>query len=298
MNKEKLFDTLRTDLGTKLIFLEDKPEETVESTLKALWLKASGVSLSAEIALISDLPELSSQQINTLNHLIELRLANTPLAYLTGRQNFMGIEFICDRRALIPRKETEILGRKALELSMEISRNTGRTTIIDVCCGAGNLGLTLAYLNPDTTVFATDLSQDAVELARENACFLKLDQRINIKQGDLLSAFESDEYYEKVDLIVCNPPYISSSKASKLDQEISANEPLLAFDGGAFGTNVIQKLIKDAPRYLKKNGWLIFEVGLGQGEFIMQLCKKTKQFDQVGTQNDNRGNVRVVYAKK
>lgn len=298
MNKEQLFDTLRTDLGTKLTFLEDKPEETLESTLKALWLKASGVPLSAEIALVSDLPELTKRQADTLNHLIALRLANTPLAYITGRQNFMGIEFISDKRALIPRKETEILGKKALQLSNEISQNKKDIVVIDVCCGAGNLGSAIAFFNPNAIVYATDLSQEAIELARENISFLKLQKRVSVKQGDLLSAFETDKFYGKVDLIVCNPPYISTSKAAKMNVEISANEPMLAFDGGAFGTKIVQKLIQDSPRFLTPRGWLIFEVGIGQGEFVKQLCKKSTYFSQVKTGTDGFDNIRVILAQK
>lgn len=301
MNKEKLFGTLKTNLEKKLVFLEDKPEETIESTLKALWLKSSGISVSAEKAVISDLsdlPDLTEQQLITLNHLIELRLANSPLAYLTGRQNFMGIEIISDKRALIPRKETEILGRKALELSNELSLNKEQIIVIDVCCGSGNLGLAIASQNPKTIIYATDLSYEAVELTRENVSFLNLQNRIYVEQGDVLSAFETVDFYGNIDLIVCNPPYISTSKASKMNPEISLNEPLLAFDGGALGTKVVQKIIQDSPRFLSHKGWLIFEVGMGQGEFVVQLCKKSPHFLQVKTQTDRLGNIRVIYAQK
>ncbi len=298
MNKEELFNKIKTDLENKLIFLEDKPEETVESSLKALWLKASGISKSSEEAIKSTLPELTTHQITILNQLIEKRLNHIPLAHITGRQSFMGVEFLSDKRALIPRKETEILGRKALELSNKIAAIKEKVTVLDVCCGAGNLGLALAYFNPSTVVYATDLSQEAVELTGENISFLNLHQRVHVKQGDVLAAFETDEHHEKTDLIVCNPPYISSAKVSKMNSEISANEPILAFDGGMFGTKIIQKLIQDAPRFLTQGGWVIFEVGVGQGEFIMQLCKKTQLYHRLETELDDLGNIRVVLAQK
>src|SRR6185312_15982434 len=116
---EELFIQLKNELNSKLSILKDKPEESVDSTLKACWLTAAGMPKSAEEAMNHPLPELSDNQRNTLFYLIEQRLKNVPLAHLTGRQNFMGIEFLSDKRALIPRKETEILGRKALEISKQ-----------------------------------------------------------------------------------------------------------------------------------------------------------------------------------
>jgi release factor glutamine methyltransferase len=113
-----------------------------------------------------------------------------------------------------------------------------------------------------------------------------------------MSAFEEDVYNEKFDLIVCNPPYISSAKVAKMDQEISMNEPTVAFDGGMLGIKIIQKLIHDAPRFLKKGGWVAFEVGLGQGQLIYQLCERILLFSQIDTVLDNSNNIRVISARK
>jgi release factor glutamine methyltransferase len=298
MNKEELFTKLKKDLQDRIHFLEDKPEETTESTLKALWLAAAGIQKSAEEAMKAPLPELSKTEQQKLQNLIELRLSNTPLAHITCRQNFMGLELITDKRALIPRKETEILGRKALELSEKITKAKGKATVIDVCCGSGNLGCSIASYNPNCTVFATDLSDEAAELTRENVNHLGLTQTMQVRQGDFLSAFENDEFYGKVDLIVCNPPYISTSKVSKMHAEIAINEPTLAFDGGMMGIKILQKLISESPRYLTNGGWVIFEVGLGQGPFVMQLMERSTAFFNIGSETDHSGNVRAIYAQK
>lgn len=298
MNNEELFTSLKNSLTGKLNLLGDKPEETVDSSLKALWLAASGLPKSVEESVKLSLPDLTEQQINVLHGLIEQRLNNTPLAHLTGRQSFMGVELLCDRRALIPRKETEILGRKALELSLNMAREKKKVKVIDACCGAGNLGLALAHYNADADVSATDLSQEAVDLTRDNISFLNLSDRVHAEQGDLFSAFESDEYYGKTDLIVCNPPYISSSKVQKMTAEIAENEPVLAFDGGMLGTKIIMKLIGEAPKFLTKAGWVIFEIGVGQGPFIMQLCGRSENYDQVESVSDDLGNIRVILARK
>lgn len=298
MNVDALYNQLKAGLESRLHFLADKPEETVESTLKACWFAASGFPKSAEEAVKQPLPELTEKQIETLHQLVEKRLNKTPLAHITGRQSFMGIELLSDHRALIPRKETEMLGRKALELSFDIASKKKRVRVMDICCGAGNLGLALAYFNQNIIVSATDLSGDAVELTWDNISFLYLHERVEVEQGYLFSAFESQEYYESSDLIICNPPYISTSKVKKMDQEISAHEPLMAFDGGMFGTGIIQKLLMEAANFLIVGGWLLFEVGAGQGEFVLRLCEDTKKYGQIDSVSDHAGNIRVILAQK
>lgn len=298
MNKSELFSSISNDLKSRLHLLEDKPEETIESTLKTLWLTAAGIPVSAEGSIKLSIPDLTEKQIENLHQLIELRLNNTPLAHITNRQSFMGIELLSDRRALIPRKETELLGRKALELSNRIVKSKGRIKLIDVCCGSGNLGIAIAHLNPNCIVFSTDISQEAVELTQDNINFLNLNQRVQVKQGDLLSVFETDEYYEKTDLIICNPPYIQSSKVQKMDSEIASNEPALAFDGGMLGIKIIQKLISEAPKFLTSEGWLIFEVGAGQGNFITQLCERSQLYQLIESVSDDSGTARVILAQK
>ena len=298
MNANELFDRLLQSLDNKFNFLEDKPEETLDSTLRALWFAAYGIQKSVQEAVKSKLPELSEQQVAILQGLIEHRLNNTPLAHITGRQSFMDIELLSDKRALIPRKETEILGQKALDLSLSIALGKNQIKVIDVCCGAGNLGLALAYYNSNAVVYATDLSNEAVDLTQDNIKFIELSDRVYAFQGDLFEAFEKEEYYKSIDLIVCNPPYISSAKVQKMTSEISENEPLLAFDGGMLGTKIILKLISEAPKFLKKAGWLIFEIGLGQGQFILQLCERSNFYDKVESVSDVSGNIRVILARK
>lgn len=297
MNTKELFDRIKKEIEGPLHFLEDKPEETLDSTLRACWLAASGYPRSAEEAIKHPLPELTEKQINILHHLVEQRLDNIPLAHLIGRQSFMGIELLCDKRALIPRKETEILGKKALEISNNLAQEKQTVRVMDICCGAGNLGLALAYYNPKAMVFATDLSKEAVALTKDNISFLNLNRRIEAEAGDLFSAFEKEAHYENTDLIVCNPPYISSAKVTKMNTEISDHEPALAFDGGMFGTKIIQKLIMEAPKFLTHAGWLLFEVGMGQGEFIMRLYEDTSKYSHIESVRDESGNIRVIVAR-
>lgn len=295
---EDLFIKIKQELGHNVSFLNDKPEENIDSTIKALWHKAIGNSVSAEKATYLPLPELSESQESILCQLIKKRKTGIPLAHLTGRQNFMGIEMISDARALIPRKETEILGRKALEICDNLSKDKSIIHIFDLCCGSGNLGLALASLNSNVQVFASDLSSSAIELTKENITLLNLAQKVTVRQSDLFAYFESEEYWGQIDLIVCNPPYISTSKVSKMNPEIASNEPAMAFDGGMLGIKIIQKLLHESPKFLSKNGWLIFEVGLGQGPFIVQLCEKTGSWQSVTPEKDESGNIRVIKCRK
>jgi release factor glutamine methyltransferase len=298
LNNKELYNLISLDFEKNLSLLKDKPEETIDSSLKALGFAAIGLSKSVAMAAKHPLPELSDKQKETLFDLIKQRLDGTPLAYITARQNFMDIELLCDGRALIPRKETEILGQKALQISLETAKEKQKVNVIDVCCGSGNLSLAIASYNSNTYVNATDLSQEAVDLTQENISFLQLNHRVNATQGDLFSAFETKEYYEKTDLIVCNPPYISSLNVSKMDAEISNYEPVLAFDGGMIGVNLIHKLISDAPKFLTPSGWLVFEVGVGQGSFIKRSCERSQFFKKIESVFDDSGNIRVIAVQK
>lgn len=295
---QELFIELTSELSDTIEFLEDKPEENLESTLKACWFKAAGIPKSVVKAMQEPLPSLDEQQIKVLLQLIGRRQKNIPLAHLTGRQHFMGIEMLSDKRALIPRKETEILAKKALEISNEHASKKDEVWVMDICCGCGNLGLTIASYNTKSKVLIADLSHEAVELANENIAFLKLHHRVKAFQGDLFAPMEEAEFYEKTNLIICNPPYISSAKVTKMHLEISAYEPALAFDGGMFGTKIIQRLLNEAPRFLCKGGSVIFEVGAGQGEFMMRLCEQTDQYFDIEPVRDNTGFIRAIHAKK
>jgi len=298
MKAEELFNKIKEELDLKLNFLADKPEENSDSTVRACWHTAYGFPKSAEEATKLPLPELTEKQIDVLYGLIAKRLNNIPLAYISGRQSFMGIELLADKRSLIPRKETEILGRKALQISISFAREKKCVNVMDICAGSGNLGLAVAYYNHNTVVYATDLSHEAVEHARDNVSFLNLTGRVHVEQGDLFSAFDNKNHYENTDIVICNPPYISSAKVAKMNTEILAHEPEMAFDGGIFGIKILQKLIVEAPKYLASKGWVVFEVGLGQGKFMVDLCERTNNYSQIETANDANNSIRVVAAQK
>jgi release factor glutamine methyltransferase len=289
-------EQLKKIAGT-LTFLPDKPEETPQSTLRALWNMAAGRALSAEAAMAGDLPALDDTARARLEQLLARRFEGVPLAHLTGRQQFVGVEMLAGPGALVPRRETELLARAAIELARGMVAKSGTVKVVDVCTGSGNVALAVAHHVPEARVFAADLSEEAVELARRNAAHLRLQDRVTFMAGDLLAPFDNADFHGAVDVLSCNPPYISSTKVEQMNNEIAKHEPRLAFDGGAFGVNILMRLLQDAPRFVKPGGALAFEVGLGQGPAMAKRLQKVAGITQVTPLTDAHGDVRALTAR-
>lgn len=292
MNAAALYHDLLKRLKQTWSGLLDKPDETPETTLQTIWSYAGeqlpGRSLDKT---------LSPEKVKLLRELVEQRNSGVPLAYLTGRQTFMGIELVCSPGAMIPRKETEILGKVAIQAAHELAGVKGNFLALDVCTGSGNIALVIAVIEKTCQVYGTDLSQEAVDLAGLNAIKLGLEGRVRFVQGNLFGAFESDEYFNRFDLITCNPPYISSAQVDRMPEEIARHEPRLAFDGGPFGINILTRLVREAPRFLRPGGLLCFEVGLGQGKAMLNLLNKIGVYEEVISFLDEKGEIRAARAQ-
>jgi release factor glutamine methyltransferase len=297
MNNVRAFNDLLTKLAASWQALPDKPEETAEETLRALCYLAAGDPRCIERAAQAELPLLSETGWVHLNGLVEKRMAGVPLAHLTGRQQFMGIEMLAGPEALIPRTETEILGNAALEKLEPLILERGSAVIIDLCTGSGNLALALAYHVSQCRVFGSDLSPEAVELARRNARHLGLQERVEFREGDFFAPFESAEFVGQVDTVVCNPPYISSANVEVMPDEISGYEPRLAFDGGRYGTEFMFRLVREAHRFLKPDSWLCFEVGWGQGKVMEAKSKRAGHYRNVQSVCNAEGQIRAILAQ-
>lgn len=286
---------LLSRLTSGLSLLTDKPEESAESTFKALCHLASGTRLSAVAAMRMPTQALTEQEEARLAELIELRLKGIPLAHLTGRQCFMGLEMLASPKALIPRVETELLVRTALGLLAEGIENS---LVIDACTGSANVAAAIAVHRPQATVWASDLSSEAIDFAAANIRHLGLEGRVHLLQGDLLGAFDTDEFLGKVDLIICNPPYISAPRRLAMAPEIAAHEPALAFDGGALGITILQRIITEAAPFLKTGAWLAFEVGAGQGPAMARRLQASGLYSAVRSVDNEHGEVRVLAAQR
>jgi release factor glutamine methyltransferase len=203
---------------------------------------------------------------------------------------FMDVDLLVDRGVLVPRAETELLGATALELLPENAR------IIDMCCGSGNLACALATRLPDARVWASDLTDACVSLARRNAAHTRVADRVTVVQGDLFSALKGLE--GTIDLVVCNPPYISQAKLAGERAALLENEPREAFDGGPYGLSIHQRVVKEALPFLKPGGSLLFEIGLGQERQVKMLFERTRAYEDIRMVANAAGEVRVVAGRK
>jgi release factor glutamine methyltransferase len=217
----------------------------------------------------------------------------------TARQRrfhrFMGIELELSEDVLVPREETELLGQNAVAILREQPENC---LVIDMCCGSGNLTLAIASEIRSARVWGADLTDSTVALARRNTERLGLEDRVSIRQGDLFAALQADELKSGVDMIVCNPPYISTGRFDGDCAHLLEHEPREAFDGGPYGISIHQRLIRDAVDYLKPGGWLLFEFGEGQDRQAAALVARTKAYDTVEFAQDGEGKPRVALARR
>jgi release factor glutamine methyltransferase len=296
MNQPELYDRYLEKINRSWKGLPDKPEENPENTLRALWLAAAGKPIAVTLLNGDQLPRLDESQTSKLEDFVRERVNGTPLAYITGRQEYMGIEFLAGPEAMIPRKETEILGRLATEVVKEAVAARGKILVVDLCTGSGNLALTLASVDPNCAVIGADLSEKAIELASRNARHLGI-SGVEFVNGDLLKPFDDEKFLGKIDVITCNPPYISSSHVKEMADEISKFEPELAFNGGMFGVNILARLVREAPRFLKPASWLCFEVGLGQGNGLVRSIQMNKAYQSLKTTLDEIGEIRALVAQ-
>lgn len=208
---------------------------------------------------------------------------------------FMSVMLELAPDVLVPRQETELLGRSAVAALRDGSADP---VVIDMCCGSGNLALAIATEFPSARIWGADLTDSTVAVARRNAERLALQDRVAIRQGDLFGALDGDDLAGAVDMIVCNPPYISTARLEGESAHLLDAEPREAFDGGPYGISIHQRLVRDAVSFLKPGGWLLFEFGLGQDRQVAALIARAKAYEPVSFAADEAGVPRVARVRK
>lgn len=208
--------------------------------------------------------------------------------------HFMGVEIELAPQVLVPRQETELLAAEALRLLA----GSAAPLVIDMCCGCGNLALAVAAGLSGARVWASDLTDETVELARRNAERLRLAPRVSVVQGDMFAGLDADALGGRVDLVVCNPPYISTGRLAADRAHLLASEPREAFDGGPYGISIHQRLFAEAPLFLRPGGWLACEFGEGQERQVAALIVRTRAYDPPSFVRDAGGAARVLVARK
>ena len=298
MRTDTIFADFLSIIDDQLSILPDKSEENAHNTLSALWHTAAGNRVSPIKAKNLNLPTLSPSQTSELKELIQSRLSGIPLAHLTERQNFMGLDYVLNRGLYIPRKETELLTGVTIDLLLKDYASKEKVNVIDLCTGIGTIALAIAHYCKNTIVFGSDIYEPAIVAANINAKHFGLEKLATFYHADMFDPYEFHTLKNKTDIIVSAPPYISTVKVSQMPKEIANHEPSEAFDAGPFGLSIFNKLISTAPEYLCDKGYLIFECGLGQGEFLSKRISSNKYYNEVTEIRDEHGHIRVLKARK
>jgi len=230
---------------------------------------------------------LAENELGPLRDLVRRRGQGEPLQHLLGTVEFCGHTFAIDKRAMVPRPETEELVGLLLA---EISGQKSEIRILDVGTGSGVIGLSLAVKFPQANVCAIDISEDALSLARENAAQLRLSERVRFQKSDLL-----ENVSERFDLIVANLPYISMQDRHLLAREV-LHDPEVALFGGPGGDELVRKLIEQAPAHLEPGGLVALEIGLGQAEGLSDFLRQ-KNYHDIELKKDYSGISRFLLAR-
>jgi len=228
---------------------------------------------------------LNETELATLREFVRRRRQGEPLQHLLGTVEFCGHTFLCDRRAMVPRPETEEL----VELLQSNIQNP-ESRIADIGTGSGVIALSLAAKFPQAEIVAIDLSDEALALARKNAEQLGLNARIQFVKTNLLA--EVDGVF---DLVIANLPYISTEDRHLLSREV-LHDPEIALFAGTKGDELIRALIEQAPPHLRPGGWLALELGIGQAEALSHLLAQKKYHD-ICPKNDYSGTTRFMFAR-
>jgi release factor glutamine methyltransferase len=240
-------------------------------------VRSSSPQLDAEVLLMFRLSLTRAQLYSRLNDeiddrvaeeyylLVERRAQGEPVAYITGNREFMALDFYVDRRVLVPRPETELLVEHTIKKILDKDWATSEISMVDVGTGSGIIAVYMALRFPQMRVFATDISQEALEVAEVNARRHEVADRITFLHGNLLDPLE-----ESVDLIISNPPY---TVLSQVEPNVVRYEPNVALDGGPKGLTIYRELLHHSRQHLKRPGLVVLEIGAEQANDVLNLSR-------------------------
>jgi len=240
---------------------------------------------------------LTENELTGYRTLIKRRLQREPLQYIVGIQEFWSLEFAVTPQALIPRPETELLVEQAIErLKAVISEGNKTPSILDLGTGCGAIAISLAKAVQQVRLWATDISADALKLARLNAEKHGVSDKIKFLQGNLWEPLLDEGV--TFDIILSNPPYIGAEEFENLSPEVRDYEPRLALNGHKDGMTYIQTIILEAPVFMKPGGWIMLEMAPGQTEKALGLIGDIKDYGEKTRIKDYSHRYRVVMAQK
>ena len=278
--------TIKEAINQAVIMLKNENIEAPKN--KARMLLEATLKKSKEYLIIYDNKEITTQERELYIKNVKRHILGEPIQYITGKQEFMKLNFLVTKDVLIPRQDTEIL----VEEVINIARKIENPIILDLCTGSGAIAVSLAKYVNNVKIFATDISPKALEIAKKNAEFNGVKNNIDFIESDLFNKIKN----LKFDIIVSNPPYIETDEIKKLTKDVQ-NEPIQALDGGKDGLTFYRKIAEDAPEFLNIHGFLCFEIGYNQKQKVKQILEKQKRYINIYCKKDLCENDRVVVAQ-
>ena len=264
--------------------IKSKDNNIEEARSKARKLLAFTLEMSKEQIIIHNKEELTIEQENSYNEYVARIIIGEPIQYIIGKQEFMGIDFKVNPSVLIPQPDTEIL----VERTIEILKHLKEPKVLDLCTGSGAIAVSIAKYVPNSIIFASDISKQALEIARQN----DNENKVNFVHSNLFENIDGE-----FNVIVSNPPYIKTSEIQRLSKEVQ-NEPLLALDGGQDGLLFYREIIKQAHKYLEEQGYLCIEIGEDQKEQVITLINNCSYYKNIQAFKDLSGHDRVIICEK
>ncbi len=238
---------------------------------------------------------VAKQQLDILHDLVKRAGQNEPVAYLVGKTEFYSLELNVTPDCMIPRPETELLVERAVEF---LRTRRDIQFICDLCTGCGCIAVAIAKNYSGARIIATDICDAALAVAAANIEKHKLKERITLLCGDLFDPIISGLDVKEFDLIVCNPPYVSTAEYEKLDKNVKDYEPKVALFAGVDGLDIYRRIIEKADQFLKPDAALMLEIGFAQGQAVRQLLEQTGAFAEIKIEKDAHNNDRIAIAKK
>ena len=235
---------------------------------------------------------LASSDVRRLRELVKRRAAGEPLQYITGHQEFYGLDFEVTPDVLIPRPETELLVETALGLLDETEQTS---FICDVGTGSGCIPIAILHERLEAQAVGLDISLPALRVAARNAARHKVRERLSLTASDCFAALDPER--ARFSMIVSNPPYITEDALADVQREVRDHEPRAALTPGGDGLRIIRRLIRDAPRFLERSGYLLMEIGFDQHQAVGNLID-SKVWELLAIHKDLQGIPRVVVLKK
>jgi len=239
---------------------------------------------------------LDQQQLDLFHRYLDRRADGEPSQYITGHQEFFGLDFEVNRDVLIPRPETELLIETALKLLPDAPVTQAAPFICDVGTGSGCIAITLAHELPGARVLAVDISPDALAVAKRNAERHAVADRLDFVVSDCLAELAGPTA-PSFDLIVSNPPYVSDRDLAGLQREVREFEPHAALAAGEDGLAVIRRLLVESVAFLKIGGWFVFEIGFNQSEAVRRLID-ANTWEELAIHSDLQGIPRTVALRR